>query len=513
MSRTPLVDGIQRALADVAGDADGWRTTRSGVLKKAGVAGLALTGFDRLTRDARSATPANVVVVGAGLAGLTAAHRLKQAGYIAQVHEASDRVGGRCWTGRGSFAQGQLYEHGGELIDQGHQAIRQLAQELGLTLDNLLSGEVNGTEPLYYFDGRPYTYAEATDDLKGVWQKLHMDLSAASYPTLFDNFTQRGLRARPHVDRRLDRGIRSGRHRLEARPASRRRLQHRVRRRVERAELTQPPLSARVHRAGPVPNLREVEREVPRPRRQRPDRGSACCATPGADHDRLRARRREAHSGWGVHADVQAGERDDDDHCGHGGAGAAVLDYSAVGERLQGELLGAKLQAIAEQGMGTNSKLHVQFTRRHWNELGCNGDTVADTGYQNTWEVTRSQPGTAGILVDYTGGSVGASFGSGTPSSACATVPLADRAGASRPVTAHWNGKATIDFWPGYQWTRGSYSYWKVGQYTAFAGVEGRQEGNVHFCGEHTSIDFQGYLNGAVDTGERAASEVIADLG
>ena len=106
MSRTPLVDGIQRALAEVAGDADGWRTTRSGVLKKAGVAGLALTGFDRLTRDARAATPANVVVVGAGLAGLTAAHRLKQAGYIAQVHEASDRVGGRCWTGRGSFATG-----------------------------------------------------------------------------------------------------------------------------------------------------------------------------------------------------------------------------------------------------------------------------------------------------------------------------------------------------------------------------------------------------------------------
>jgi monoamine oxidase len=38
-------------------------------------------------------------------------------------------------------------------------------------------------------------------------------------------------------------------------------------------------------------------------------------------------------------------------------------------------------------------------------------------------------------------------------------------------------------------------------------------EGNAHFCGEHTSIDFQGYLNGAVETGERAAEEVIADLG
>jgi monoamine oxidase len=51
-----------------------------------------------------------------------------------------------------------------------------------------------------------------------------------------------------------------------------------------------------------------------------------------------------------------------------------------------------------------------------------------------------------------------------------------------------------------------------VGQYTAFAGIEGRREGNAHFCGEHTSIDFQGYLNGAVETGERAAAEIAADL-
>ena len=78
-----------------------------------------------------------------------------------------------------------------------------------------------------------------------------------------------------------------------------------------------------------------------------------------------------------------------------------------------------------------------------------------------------------------------------------------------------YSGKATIDSWTGYQWTRGSYSYWKVGQYTKFAGVEREPEGrgrNCHFAGEHTSIDFQGYLNGAVETGERAADEVIAAL-
>ncbi len=76
-----------------------------------------------------------------------------------------------------------------------------------------------------------------------------------------------------------------------------------------------------------------------------------------------------------------------------------------------------KLVAIRELGMGTNSKLHVQFSSRFWNALGLNGETYSDRGYQSSWEVSRAQPGTSGILVDYTGGKIGASFGSGTPES------------------------------------------------------------------------------------------------
>jgi monoamine oxidase len=170
-----------------------------------------------------------------------------------------------------------------------------------------------------------------------------------------------------------------------------------------------------------------------------------------------------------------------------------------------------KRTAIREQGMGTNSKLHVQFKTRHWNTLDSNGETYADTGYQNTWEVTRAQRGTSGILVDYTGGKVGASFGSGT-----ATSRAQDFLRQIEPVlpgiSNQWNGRATLDFWLGNQWAKGSYSYWKVGQYTKFAGAEREREGNCHFAGEHTSIDFQGYLNGAVETGERVAGEILADL-
>ena len=189
--RTPLAQVIEDAAAAVAAETP--RTTRKGLLRSAGAGALAVTALGRLTPAARATATPRIVVVGAGLAGLTCAHRLKQAGYTAQVYEATDRLGGRCWTIRGAFADGQIGEHGGELIDQGHNAIRNLAQELGLSLDNLLRAEANGAELLGYFDGAPYSFEEITDDLKRVWQKIHADVSAASYPTLFDSYTQRGL--------------------------------------------------------------------------------------------------------------------------------------------------------------------------------------------------------------------------------------------------------------------------------------------------------------------------------
>jgi monoamine oxidase len=177
MPRTPLVARLQ----DIA-------LSRRQFL----AAGAATAVAGAWAPRARAATPQRVVIIGAGLAGLTCAYRLKQAGVDAAIHEASDRAGGRCWSIRGAFAPGLVAEHGGELIDTGHIEIRQLAKELGLRLDNLLQGETNGTEPLYYFDGAPYTYAQAAEDFNGVYQKLHQDVSAASYPTTYQTSTPRG---------------------------------------------------------------------------------------------------------------------------------------------------------------------------------------------------------------------------------------------------------------------------------------------------------------------------------
>src|SRR3954468_17725406 len=187
MARTPLMSKVQLAAAEAAAG-----TTRREALTRAGAAAAGLMLARPWLPLAQAATAPRIAVVGGGLAGLTAACRLKQAGYAAPVYEASDRTGGRCWTIRGVFADGQIAEHGGELIDTGHTEMRQLVQELGLDTDDLLASEPNGTEDFYLFDGQRYSFAQATNDLKAIWQQIHSDVSAASYPTLYNLSTQRG---------------------------------------------------------------------------------------------------------------------------------------------------------------------------------------------------------------------------------------------------------------------------------------------------------------------------------
>lgn len=79
-------------------------------------------------------------------------------------------------------------------------------------------------------------------------------------------------------------------------------------------------------------------------------------------------------------------------------------------------------------------------------------------------------------------------------------------------LSSRFNGRATLDYWPSNPWSLESYAYWKAGQYTSIAGAERERSGNCHFAGEHTSVDAQGYLNGAVESGERAATEILSDL-
>ncbi len=477
----------------------------------AGGAGIAAAAMlsGPLTR-ALAATAPRVVVVGGGLAGLTCTYRLKQAGIRAQLYEASDRLGGRCWTRRGDFAEGQIAEHGGELIDQGHTEIRQLAQELGLDLDNLLAGEVNGTDPFYYFDGKPYSFEEATDDLKGIWQQLHKDVSAAGYPTLYNSSTQRGreldaMSIAQWIQAYVPGGLKSKLGQLLD-----------VAYNIEYGAETSVQSSLNMLYLLGYSGQGQLRIFGPSNEKYRVRGGN----------DQIPARLVEALQGQIRTGMELIAIRRNTDGSYRLSFRSGELTSTVTADRVvlalpfsilrdvdyaKAGFSSVKKTAIEELGMGTNSKLHVQFDRRHWNSLGSNGETYADTGYQNTWEVTRAQAGKAGVLVDYTGGTIGASFGSGTPTERAAQF-LKQIEPVLPGISARWNGRATVDYWTGYQWTKGSYSYWKVGQYTKFAGAEREEQDGCHFAGEHTSIDFQGYLNGAVESGERAAGEILAGL-
>jgi monoamine oxidase len=505
MARTPLAQSIESAVAALAREEAA--LTRRRFLVGAGAALAAA----RLAPPARGAAAPKVVVVGAGLAGLTCALRLKQQGVVADVYEASGRLGGRCWTGRGDFAEGQIYEHGGELIDNGHIAVKHLAQELGLKLDDLIQAEENGTEMIADFDGDPYTFAAMTDDLKTIWQQLHKDTSAASYPTTYKISTPRGreLDQMSIVDW-INAYVPGG-------------LSSKLGQLLDVAYNIEYGAESDVQSSL---NMLYLLGYV----------GPGQFRTFGKSNEKFHVRGGNDQLVSGMAAQLDSQIRTGYELVAikltasggyaltfeNGSAKTTVpadqvvlaLPFSVLRSSVDWSKAGfgrEKTFAIEELGMGTNSKLHVQFSSRLWRDEGLNGETYSDRGYQNTWEVTRAQAGRAGILVNYTGGDIGASFGSGTPSSRAEQF-LAQIDPVIPGLEAAWNGQATIDYWTGYEWTKGSYSYWKVGQYTRFGGAESERSGNCHFAGEHTSQDFQGYLNGGVESGERAAAEILGDL-
>jgi monoamine oxidase len=77
-------------------------------------------------------------------------------------------------------------------------------------------------------------------------------------------------------------------------------------------------------------------------------------------------------------------------------------------------------------------------------------------------------------------------------------------------VSAAFNGRSYFVWSPGDPHILGAYSYLAVGQYTAFNGIQGAREGNLHFAGEQTSLNFQGYIEGALRSGYRCAAEIGA---
>jgi monoamine oxidase len=463
----------------------------------------ALAAFPVLTTGCSSDAGARVGIVGAGLAGLHCAHRLARAGVDVQVFEAWNRTGGRTFTARGMLAGGQLVELGGELIDSGHATMRGLVEELGLTLDDLT--ETGGARAeTFYFDGAVRTEAEVVEAFETVSPALASAFAAAEgdeaeYERLDNLSIPEFLDSIPDASDLIKNILQVayvGEYGLEADEQSILNVVYLI-----DSETTDPfrifgDSDERYH-------IHEGSEAI-----------AEALTTQHASRIRLEHRlvaiRSASDGGIVLVFDVAGGGTVEEtfDHV------VLTLPFTQLRTvEIEAGLIPAdKGQVIAELGYGTNAKLMMQFDRKPWREdHGAGGSGFADNGAQTFWETSRGQAGTQGILTYYTGGVVGVGLGTGTPvERARQALPAFD---AIFPGTeAAFNGMALRMHWPSAPFHGGSYACYRPGQW-AFYELEGRREGRLHFAGEHTSLDFQGYMEGAAETGARAAMDILVELG
>jgi monoamine oxidase len=546
MARTPLLRALRQLarehaaaeklgipVAELRARREEQAYSRKDFLKRTGAAGVALAAIGpagALARSARGATGPRIAIVGGGIAGLTAALTLQDKGVASTVYEAHvSRVGGRMHSDfvdfPGYWANGQGAELCGELIDSGHKTILSLAQRFRLATVNLTSAEPRGTEDTYYFNGQYYLKDEADRDFQPVHQALQRDVSAASYPTTYFVHTDAGVALdRMSVYEWIESRVPGGHDSPLGQVLD-------VAYNIEYgAETTDQSALNLVYLLGykSVPGNYMVfgasnERyhivggNTLLPLAVRDAIVSGQGATAIRNGWRMTSIKRNSDGTTTLAFDTASGAQQvvaDHVVLALPFAVLRTLDYRGA------NFSPLKKTAIEQLGNGRNSKLQLQFSSRLWNDQGSNGASYSDTGYQNTWDVTRAQAGATGILVDYTGGKVASGLSAGTPYATAVNAKVATLArrflGQLEPVFpgigSLWNGRATLSTPMLDPNLNCSYSYWKVGQYAGFSGWEGLREGPIHFAGEHCSQDFQGYMEGGASTGVAAANEILADL-
>jgi len=171
-----------------------------------------------------------------------------------------------------------------------------------------------------------------------------------------------------------------------------------------------------------------------------------------------------------------------------------------------------KHEAIAHLGYGNNAKVMYGFTERWWRNpavklpAASNGSIFTDLPLQCTWESSRGQAGERGILTNFLGGA------GAKPFTTERFDKFRDELNRVFPgISEKFDGQRALMNWPEYKFTRGSYTCPLVGQYTTLLEVTGEPEldGRLIFAGEHTSGEFSGFMNGAVQSGNRAAQEIL----
>jgi monoamine oxidase len=434
----------------------------------------------------------SVLVAGAGLAGLAAAHDLLQLGASITVVDARDRVGGRVWTIRDGFADGQHAEAGGDMIDENQNEIRALASEYGLKVTRILRSGFAYVRPDH--TGRPRIVSRS--GARG-WDRLADALGESIRPyklaeRRWDSPVTAAI-ARRSVSSWLDAVKADGELRATATGLRGFFL-------ADPEELSLIAL---------VDQFSETDAPAPGPLYRivgGNDRLAAAIAARLGDRLRLRTEVvAVSQRGSTVRVALKDGRSQSQMSCDY-----VLLALPATLLRrlpITPSLPPRQHEAFAALKYGRATKTLLQFDRRFWRAAGRARAFGSALSFGAVWEGNEEQRGRAGILTLLAGG--GASD---------ATQEAVARDGAAGVVRMlDWLGAGTAELvasrqivWEHDPHARGGYAFFDPGFDPDLRQWLARPAGRVFFAGEHTSVRWQGYMNGAVESGRRAAAEIAA---
>jgi monoamine oxidase len=420
---------------------------------------------------------------------LSAARALESRGATVTVVEARDRVGGRVWTLRQPFASRQHAEAGADLIEGEQEYVLHLARELGLSPVKILrtgfgfyGSDDRGRRRIHrsasrLADAGRYLAPEIRDFklAEGRWDSaVAARLGRRSVAEWLD------LIKAPAT---LRHGMRAFRGFFLADPE----------------ELSMLPLVEQFAEAG-APGGDPTYRI-----RQGNDRLATGIVK------RLRGRlfldtivRRVAQDDDGVTVTV-------DDRAGHRSELSAQFFVCAMPASTAREVIfepslaQPQHDAIGRLRYGCATRLLLQFDRRFWRRPKRPSAFGTDLPVGALWDANEQQRGPHAILSFLAGGRA---------SSELQNVLKGGEAEVLRSIA--WLGKpgkilaSRTIVWEDDPWARGGYAYFDPGFDPLWRAWLARPAGRIVFAGEHTSIKSQGYMNGAIETGLRAAAEIAA---